>query len=70
MITIDSQDAALFELTFAGQLTREDYDVVMPVLEKAIAEHGKLRLLARFDQLESVSPGAISSASFSDHTTL
>ena len=59
MITIDRQDAALIEATFSGKLTKEDYAAIIPVFDKAVAEHGKLRIIAIFGELEWITPAAM-----------
>jgi hypothetical protein len=46
-------------LRVAGTVTTEDYERLVPDLERVIAEHGELNLFCRFDGMEGIEPGAI-----------
>lgn len=43
----------------SGKLTRDDYEMFVPVLEEQIREHGKIRLLVELDDFHGWSAGAI-----------
>lgn len=59
MITIDHQDGGYLEITFGGQVTHEDYQAILPKMEQAIAEHGKLRVLCIGQTVEGATPRAM-----------
>lgn len=43
----EDQQSKVVEVSVSGKLTKEDYEQFVPVIERRIAEHGKLRLLVR-----------------------
>ena len=50
MITrIDTGSAKIVGFTLSGKLHDQDYQVFVPAVEAALAEQGKLRLLAQFE---------------------
>lgn len=59
MIALEHQQGSYLEISFGGKLTKQDYETCLPVLEKAIAEHGKLRLLLVAKDFEGISLDAM-----------
>lgn len=58
MLTITHRGDALYEMTARGQLTRGDYERVVPELERG-ADHGPLRLLIRLEDFHGWTPKAL-----------
>ena len=61
MMTIDMprKDKPYAELHVDGKLRAEDYDAMIPKLEQAIAEQGKLRCLVALDDFAGFTPSAL-----------
>lgn len=49
----------LIEVTLTGKLTKEFYQQFVPLVEKQIAEHGKLRLLVVLHDFHGWTAGAL-----------
>jgi len=59
MIKINQQDAAIIEMEMAGEVTKQDYDAVVPQLNDAVDQHGAIRCLVHVHDLEGVEPSAV-----------
>ncbi|MEQ8763941.1 MAG: STAS/SEC14 domain-containing protein [Planctomycetota bacterium] len=54
-----SQATPIIEVNVSGKLEKADYEALIPVFEKEIEEHGKLRLLVLLDDFEGWSASAL-----------
>lgn len=52
-------DGKVLDVLLTGTLQKEDYVHFVPAVEKAIAEHGKLRLLVEMRNFHGWAPGAL-----------
>lgn len=43
----EQADGQVLHVSVSGKLTKEDYEQFVPVIERRIAEHGKVRILVR-----------------------
>lgn len=59
MITIDAENANVIELTVDGKLLHEDYQRVLPELERIINEQGALRCLIVLKHITGMEPRAM-----------
>ena len=59
MIRIIRTEGPLVECEVGGRITHEDYEGILPDLEKVIAEHGALRCVVRMGEIEWIQPRAI-----------
>jgi len=55
----DKKEGNLVEVTVKGKLAKEDYDLFVPMFEKAVAEAGKLRVLFIMDDFHGWEAGAL-----------
>ncbi len=58
MLRIERQDGSNLTLVAEGRLRAEDYDRVLPSIERQISEHGPLRALLDVQGLEGLEPQA------------
>lgn len=56
---IESPQSSLIEVHLSGKLQKEDYEHFTPIVEKKIAESGKLRLLVVLKDFHGWSVGAL-----------
>jgi len=54
-----SADGKAMRLRAGGKLTHEDYQALIPVLEKAIASYGKISVLVELGEITGIEPRAI-----------
>ncbi len=59
MIKIKERQDQHVTLEASGTIQREDYDEIIPQLEKVIADHGKVRALIEFNEFSGWSPSAL-----------
>jgi len=59
MEVMDHSSGKVLGVRVDGTLTGDDYTALVPTIEKLITEHGKIRILVRFDRMTGVEPGAI-----------
>jgi hypothetical protein len=59
MVTISTDPEGSFTLTVTGRLTKQDYDALVPELEEAMDQHGKLRVLVRLIDFGGWTPRAL-----------
>ncbi len=52
-------EGSAVEIRLSGKLTRQDYDLFVPELERLIAEHGKIRLLVELEGFHGWTGGAL-----------
>jgi hypothetical protein len=50
--TLQTDSPGILAFKFSGKLHDEDYKTFVPIVDAAVEAHGKIRLLAWFDQLE------------------
>ena len=55
----ESTGANFMAVDLTGKLAKEDYQAFLPVMEKQIREHGKLRLLVHMHDFHGWTPGAV-----------
>lgn len=53
------QDRQFVEVNVTGQLTKSDYDVFVPEMERLIEQHGRLRVLFNMIEFEGWTAGAM-----------
>ncbi|OWK39801.1 STAS/SEC14 domain-containing protein [Fimbriiglobus ruber] len=55
------EDAAgkILMLTLSGKLAKEDYAHFTPEVDRAVKEHGKVRMLVRMNDFHGWTPGAV-----------
>lgn len=58
-MTLSRQDPQFAEIDVRGKLTRADYEALLPQLEEAIDQHGKLRVLIKLDDFHGWTPSAL-----------
>ena len=49
----------VLEITLSGKVTREDYEIFVPQVERLIKEHGKLRMICRLKDFHGWTMGAL-----------
>jgi len=49
----------LVHVSITGKLSREDYETFIPVVERLISEHGKLRMLIQMHDFHGWTAGAL-----------
>ncbi len=49
----------VLDIRLSGKLTKEDYESFVPVVERLIREHGKLRMLVRMHDFHGWTMGAL-----------
>ncbi len=54
-----SPDGSAMRFRAGGKLTHEDYQGLIPQLEKAIADHGKISILMELQDLTGMEPRAV-----------
>ena len=54
----EKQDGKVLEIQLQGKLTREDYEMFVPDIERLIHKHGKLRILFEMHDFDGWSAGA------------
>lgn len=54
----ESKDA-LVAFRISGNIDKNDYDVMLPVLEERIKQHGKIKVYAEVWEVEDISIGAL-----------
>jgi universal stress protein A len=54
-----SADGRAMRFRAGGKLTHEDYQNLIPQLEKAISEHGKISILVELEEISGIEPRAI-----------
>ncbi len=40
-----TEDGGLLEVSLSGKVVKEDYNTFVPVVDRAVAQHGKVRML-------------------------
>jgi hypothetical protein len=55
---IDPDDAVI-EVTASGKLTKDDYEIFLPPIEKFIEQHGKISVLFRMQDFHGWKVGAL-----------
>ena len=59
MLTIDNlNENKVLTVSAKGKITKGDYDIILPQMEKLLEKHGKLRFLINLEDIESVEPEA------------
>jgi hypothetical protein len=58
MHEIIPKEGSVVRVNVRGKLTQEDYDQLIPAWEKAIAQHGSMRLLLVLENFHGWEPGA------------
>ncbi len=48
----------LLEVSLTGKVVKEDYDTFVPVVDRAVAQHGKVRMLAVMHDFHGWTAGA------------
>jgi len=56
---LDRSEKSVVGVRISGRVTEDDYERILPELERRIAEHGEIGLLCRFDGLAGIEPEAI-----------
>lgn len=60
MLTIDNlNDNKVLEVSAKGQLTKDDYDIILPQLKGLLEKHGKLRFLIKLEDFKGFEPQAL-----------
>lgn len=54
-----SPDGRAMRFRAGGKLTHEDYQALIPLLEQAIAEHGKISVLVELDDITGIEARAV-----------
>lgn len=57
--THEEAGGKLLRVELAGKLTKEDYEQFVPVVEKLIGQHGKLRMLVEMKNFHGWTAGAL-----------
>lgn len=55
----EERESRVVEVTVSGKLTKDDYEQFVPVIERRIAEHGKVRILVRMHDFHGWDAGAL-----------
>lgn len=55
----EEQGGKILEVTATGQLTHEDYERFVPLIETRIGEYGSIRILFRMHDFHGWKPGAL-----------
>lgn len=55
----EKNDGRLLEVDLSGKLVREDYYLFVPVVEKLVKAHGKVRLLVNMHDFHGWTAGAL-----------
>lgn len=59
MITVqENTQGKLIALSVKGKLTENDYDKIMPLIDKTVREYGSVRLLLNIENLGGMEPKA------------
>lgn len=56
---LDRSEKSVVGVRISGRVTEEDYERILPELERKIAEHGEIAILCRFDAWSGIEPEAI-----------
>ena len=55
----EKQDGNVLEVALTGRLAKEDYEMFVPVVERLVGKHGKVRLLVAMHDFHGWTAGAI-----------
>ena len=55
----DTNDGKVLEVRLSGKLTKEDYESFVPVVERLVRQHGKIRLLVVMHDFHGWTAGAL-----------
>jgi len=55
----ESDDGGLLEVRLTGKLVKQDYDSFLPVVERLVKEHGKIRMMVVMRDFHGWTAGAL-----------
>lgn len=55
----ESHAGKLLEIVLTGKLVKEDYKDFLPVVDRLVRQHGKIRMLVEMHDFEGWTPGAL-----------